>query len=116
MRTLITGINGFVGRHLTTFLQRERPQHHLFGTAIESDLLPGVDGWDLDLCDEENTRKLIQTVKPEVIFHLAAQAFVPRSFEYPWETLQNNIPRPVEPPGSMPVSGHQTTDRRHQLG
>ena len=32
-----------------------------------------------------------KTVKPEVIFHLAAQAFVPRSFEYPWETLQNNI-------------------------
>ena len=30
-------------------------------------------------------------MKPEVIFHLAAQAFVPRSFEKPWETLQNNI-------------------------
>ena len=91
MRTLITGINGFVGRHLTTFLQRERPQHHLFGSAIESGLPPGVNGWELDLCEAESTRKLIQAVKPGVIFHLAAQTFVPRSFENPWETLQNNI-------------------------
>lgn len=91
MRTLITGINGFVGRHLAAFLKRERPQHHLFGTAIESGLPPGVDGWKLDLCEKESTRKLIKAVKPDVIFHLAAQAFVPRSFEYPWETLQNNI-------------------------
>ncbi|MCY3836864.1 MAG: GDP-mannose 4,6-dehydratase [Anaerolineaceae bacterium] len=91
MRILITGVNGFVGRHLATHLQRERPQQRLFGTALEGDWAPGIAGRQLDLCDEASTRQLIDEIKPNVIYHLAAQAFVPRSFEYPWETLENNI-------------------------
>lgn len=91
MRILITGVNGFVGRHLSAHLQRERPQQRLFGTALEGDWSAGIEGRQLNLCDEASTHKLIDEIKPNVIYHLAAQAFVPRSFESPWETLQNNI-------------------------
>ena len=91
MRVLITGVNGFVGRHLSTFLQRERPQQYLYGTALGSRLPPGISGRELDLCDEAGACDLIREVQPDVIYHLAAQAFVPRSFEDPWGTLQNNI-------------------------
>lgn len=91
MRTLITGVNGFVGRHLTTYLQRERPQQCLFGTTLGSGLPTGICGCELDLSDQSRTLDFIREVKPDVIYHLAAQAFVPRSFENPWETLQNNI-------------------------
>ena len=91
MRVLITGVNGFVGRHLSTFLQRERPQQFLYGTALGSRLPPGISGSELDLRDEAGALDFIREVRPDVIYHLAAQAFVPRSFEDPWETLQNNI-------------------------
>src|SRR5690606_30744134 len=46
----------------------------------------------LDLRDEKAVQHLIQVTQPDHIYHLAAQAFVPRSFEAPWETLENNIP------------------------
>ena len=44
-----------------------------------------------DLKQPDAVEHLLADVKPDVIYHLAAQAFVPRSFEDPWETLENNI-------------------------
>lgn len=44
-----------------------------------------------DLTDREATHALLRQVDPNQIFHLAAQAFVPLSFEDPWGTLENNI-------------------------
>jgi GDP-4-dehydro-6-deoxy-D-mannose reductase len=34
---------------------------------------------------------LVEEFEPDVIFHLAAQSFVPSSFADPWDTLENNI-------------------------
>ena len=34
---------------------------------------------------------LFATVRPDCVFHLAAQAFVPTSWQDPWSTLANNI-------------------------
>jgi GDP-4-dehydro-6-deoxy-D-mannose reductase len=45
----------------------------------------------LDIRDEAAVFSLIEAVKPDQIFHLAGQPFVPRSFEDPWDTLDNNI-------------------------
>jgi GDP-4-dehydro-6-deoxy-D-mannose reductase len=36
-------------------------------------------------------RALLEQTAPDVIFHLAAQAFVPVSWQDPWDTLENNI-------------------------
>jgi GDP-4-dehydro-6-deoxy-D-mannose reductase len=33
----------------------------------------------------------VEEIKPDYIFHLAAQSFVPSSFVDPWDTLENNI-------------------------
>jgi GDP-4-dehydro-6-deoxy-D-mannose reductase len=34
---------------------------------------------------------IVSQVRPDCIFHLAAQSFIPTSFEHPWDTLENNI-------------------------
>ena len=95
MTTLITGISGFVGRHLTRHLLASGYDVH--GTIIaDTDRLPeyveaGINLYELDLTDPGRVHELIADIKPDHIFHLAAQAFVPRSLQDPWETLGNNI-------------------------
>ncbi len=94
MRFLITGAGGFVGLHLAAYLDRVKPRAQLFGTTLfpTERVHPAVDENRLiDLKDYEKVRALLAHCWPDAIFHLAAQAFVPRSFEDPWETLENNI-------------------------
>jgi GDP-4-dehydro-6-deoxy-D-mannose reductase len=95
MRTLITGINGFVGGHLAEWLL------HLGGWDIwgVSRTLPlhlarlndAVRPVQADLCDAGVVRQVIDQVRPEVVFHLAGQTFVPDSFNHPANTLTTNI-------------------------
>jgi GDP-4-dehydro-6-deoxy-D-mannose reductase len=92
MRVLITGAGGFVGYHLAEHLKTTSDELH--GTVFTGGAErchPVVKTHTLDLRDTDAVRELIDTVRPQRIYHLAAQAFVPRSFEAPWETLQNNI-------------------------
>lgn len=94
MRILITGSGGFVGHHLATHLGSSRPAATLCGTTLFPDetVSPSINlKRQTDLKDYEQVSQLLGDFAPDVIFHLAAQAFVPRSFEDPWETLENNI-------------------------
>ncbi len=94
MRVLITGAGGFVGNHLAAHLGQAQPNARLFGTTLfESEAVhPAIsDNRLIDLKDEAQARDLLADCRPDAVYHLAAQAFVPRSFEAPWETLENNI-------------------------
>ena len=94
MRILITGAGGFVGHHLANYLGNSQPAANLCGTTLFPDetVSPAIEHTrQIDLKEPRQVRDLLQAFAPEVIFHLAAQAFVPRSFEDPWETLENNI-------------------------
>ena len=94
MRVLITGAGGFVGNHLAAHLGQAQPDAQLFGTTLfESEAVhPAIgDNRLIDLKDQAQTRDLLADCRPDAVYHLAAQAFVPRSFEAPWETLENNI-------------------------
>lgn len=44
-----------------------------------------------DLRDRESVQRIIQEVRPDLVFHLAAQAHVPTSFADPAGTLVDNI-------------------------
>ena len=94
MRVLITGAGGFVGRHLAAHLAAVEADASLVGTTLLSGerVHPAVgESRQIDLCDTDAAQALLADCRPQVIYHLAAQAFVPRSFEAPWETLENNI-------------------------
>ena len=93
MRILITGAGGFVGGHLARYLAATTSYADIHGTTLPDSVteLPGITLHPLQLKDLDQTCALIERVRPDHIYHLAAQAFVPRSFEDPWETLENNI-------------------------
>lgn len=79
-RILITGAGGFVGRHLIEALEKG-----VFGPAEA--LLPDA-AWDIR--DLDAARQTVARTVPDAVIHLAAQSFVPRSFEDPAETLAIN--------------------------
>lgn len=94
MRVLITGAGGFVGGHLITHLKTAQPTVVLHGTRLFESEQPHHlldNSTAIDLKQYSHVKQLLEDFRPEQIYHLAAQAFVPRSFEDPWETLENNI-------------------------
>lgn len=98
MRALITGITGFAGSHLADYLLAEHPDVEVYGTRRWRSRMENVDhlGDRVNLveCDLNDATAVLSTlgeVRPEVIFHLAAQSFVPTSWKAPAETLSTNI-------------------------
>ncbi len=94
MRVLITGITGFVGKHLAEHLLAQG-HHELWGlTRAPGRLAPALAAYITevvaDLNDAEATAQAIATAQPAVIYHLAGQAFVPESFRDPAATLNAN--------------------------
>ena len=72
-RVLVTGLNGFTGRHLTSVLQRAGYEVH--GT-IRSDEAPDATHHVADLSDVTALRAVIDRVAPRHVVHLAAISFV----------------------------------------
>jgi GDP-mannose 4,6-dehydratase len=98
MRALITGITGFVGSHLAEYLLANQPQTEVFGIKRWRSpkdnirhLLDRVSLHDCDLRDLASLISVFGQVKPDVVFHLAAQSFVPSSFVAPADTLECNV-------------------------
>lgn len=77
MLTMITGHDGFVGRHMQNLLHA----------------LPFVNdaGRPIDLCDPDSIRSALKNKQPEAIIHLAAQSNVPEAFHHPLKTYQVNF-------------------------
>jgi GDP-4-dehydro-6-deoxy-D-mannose reductase len=70
---LITGVNGFCGRHLVKRLLSEGVDQ-IYGTDIASG--PGnhiglAAYFQVDISDEAQTSQLLRTIRPDSIFHLA---------------------------------------------
>ncbi len=96
-KVLITGVTGFVGKHLALHLLSQK-SYEVIGTyRSESSLASVGDVKDqmqlkkVDLNEADAVESLLLSIKPDVIFHLAAQASSSKSFAIPVETLTNNI-------------------------
>jgi GDP-4-dehydro-6-deoxy-D-mannose reductase len=97
-RVLITGITGMAGSHLAEYILEDHPDHKIYATKRWRsplnnivDIESQVNLVDCDLTDPSGVRTLIEDVKPNLIFHLAAQSFVPTSWTNPVATLTDNI-------------------------
>ena len=90
MRVLITGITGFVGRHLRSLLRP--PDDSVFGTSYPDKPLPSeADVFFLDMRWERDVYEIVKDVKPEAVYHLAALSNVGHSWEKRRETLETNL-------------------------
>lgn len=93
---LITGIAGFVGRHLTRAL-RESSDAPIFGTIMsQAEVTPDnpIEGAELIECrleDRAGVEAAVRQVEPGVVYHLAAQSSVPASLSDPIGTFDANV-------------------------
>ena len=96
-KILITGITGFVGSHLADYILANSPEVQISGLARwrapKDNIKHILDKITLeygDLLDLPSLKTLLSGQKPDVIFHLAAQSYVPFSFTAPVATLNAN--------------------------
>ncbi|EFM08689.1 NAD-dependent epimerase/dehydratase [Paenibacillus curdlanolyticus YK9] len=96
LKALITGISGFVGSHMAEYLlaegvdvvgtirQRSRMDHI---AHIQKD----IHLVECELRDPLSVEQLMEKERPDYVFHLAAQSFVPTSWNSPIDTIHNNV-------------------------
>ena len=99
-RVLITGISGSGGSYLAEYIAKYQPHVEVHGlsrwhsTASSENLRAiahKVNLHEADLMDSGSVMGVIQQVRPDAIFHLAAHANVRASFITPHAVLANNI-------------------------
>jgi GDP-4-dehydro-6-deoxy-D-mannose reductase len=98
VRALITGYTGFAGSHLADYILKNHPDVEVFGikrwrsrTENVEHLAGKVKVLHCDLRDAVSVHNVLKEVKPDRIFHLAAQSFVPTSWEAPSDTVTTNV-------------------------
>ena len=98
-RVLVTGNTGFKGSWLTSWLLAMGAEVHGLsnGKVTEPSMYDeaGLEGkltqhW-LDIRDREAMTEIFKKVNPEIVFHLAAQAIVSKSYDDPVDTLSTNV-------------------------
>jgi len=98
MRALITGMTGFAGSHLAEYLLAEHPDVEVYGTHRWRSRMENIEHLrskvkllEADLRDYTSMHAALERSRPDVIFHLAAQSFVPSSWTAPNDTLTTNV-------------------------
>jgi GDP-4-dehydro-6-deoxy-D-mannose reductase len=98
MKVLITGVTGMAGSHLADLLLAQEPKVEIFGTKRWRSQTANIDHLvgqaqfiDCDLTDASACDELLGRIRPDYIFHLAAQSFVPESWKSPRATIVDNV-------------------------
>lgn len=94
-KAFITGITGFAGSHLAELLLEG--DYKVFGTARPRSKTDNIDHLrgkieleDADLLDSHSLYSILTKIKPDYLFHLAAQSFVQSSWASPATTMEVN--------------------------
>jgi GDP-4-dehydro-6-deoxy-D-mannose reductase len=85
MRALVTGASGFVGRYLVEALRRDGSDVVACGGPHDS-----AEYHRIDLAALPSLRSALDAARPDVVFHLAAQTFVPASLQSPLDVYETN--------------------------
>ena len=102
-RVLVTGADGFMGSHLTEKLLDAGARVSIFvrgnsTTGTTQYTLKNIKHREKELDDiltgniaSVDSKELVIKNNPEIIFHLAADAYVPNSFDHPIEVMETNV-------------------------
>ncbi|MEQ8235797.1 MAG: CDP-glucose 4,6-dehydratase [Syntrophomonadaceae bacterium] len=98
-KVLVTGHTGFKGTWLSIWLKALGAE--VIGYALPPDTNPSVfkvtelagkiTHLEADIRDPKEIAKVVEAYRPEIVFHLAAQPLVRRSYELPHLTYETNI-------------------------
>ncbi len=98
MKALITGISGFAGSHLAEYLLNHVKDAQVFGiikwrSRLDNinHLLHRITLHECDIRDAFAVKTVLEAIRPDLIFHLAAQSYVPFSWRAPAETIATNV-------------------------
>ncbi|MGG1399780.1 GDP-mannose 4,6-dehydratase [Bacillus salipaludis] len=86
MKALITGITGFVGKHLEAFLKNKAD---VYGTSRSKRSEKHI--FEVNFRSEKNFIELLKTIKPTHIFHLAGLSNVKDSWNNKAAFIQGNV-------------------------
>ncbi|WP_345972454.1 GDP-mannose 4,6-dehydratase [Sulfurimonas diazotrophicus] len=102
-KALITGFTGQVGSQMADFLLEktdydvvgmmrwQEPMENIYHLTEQINNKERISVYYADLNDYAAMARMLKDIRPDVIFHLAAQSFPKTSFNIPIETLQTNI-------------------------
>ena len=94
MRILVTGVGGFAGSHLADALLKVS-EAEVWGVLLTGNSPPYLDSRArtvvANLNNPAEVQAVLAAIRPEQIYHLAGQAYVPQSWADPWETLETNL-------------------------
>ncbi|WP_166243645.1 CDP-glucose 4,6-dehydratase [Paenibacillus turpanensis] len=98
-KVLVTGHTGFKGSWLSLWLHQMGAE--VIGFSLYPDQKPNmfealkmnqlVNSIYGNICDRDKVIEVMNVCKPEIVFHLAAQALVRDSYENPFDTYQTNV-------------------------
>jgi len=98
-KVLVTGHTGFKGSWLTLWLHRIGAK--VYGLSLDplqpnslfdsANVIECCKHYIIDIRDRHSVESLFKDVKPDVVFHLAAQPLVRMSYKLPIQTFETNI-------------------------
>jgi GDP-4-dehydro-6-deoxy-D-mannose reductase len=95
MKALITGITGFAGSHLADYLLGKG--YEVWGlarwrsdTSNIAHIQDKLNIVEADMNDAHSLYSAVKQASPDEIYHLAAQSFVPTSWNVPADTMRTN--------------------------
>tara|TARA_B100000989_G_scaffold247533_1_gene194866 strand:- start:205 stop:597 length:393 start_codon:yes stop_codon:yes gene_type:complete len=91
-KILVTGSEGFIGKHLIRKLIGKNV--NLFASYYKNKKLKSFKNLKFIKCDfryENQIKNLIKRVSPDIIFHLAAKSHPTYSFRNPIQTMETNV-------------------------
>jgi GDP-4-dehydro-6-deoxy-D-mannose reductase len=94
MRALITGVTGFAGSHLAECCAAHGAEVIGLGRRqlSDEDVPPGLSGYlAADLLDRGAAERVLHEAPPDIVFHLAAEASVARSWQDPAGAVLCNV-------------------------
>jgi GDP-4-dehydro-6-deoxy-D-mannose reductase len=90
-RILVTGCSGFLASHLLKLLQRE-PRNKIFGiTEVPGFIFPDIEVFQVDIRRRGDIAQMLEIIRPEITFHLAAVASVGFAWKNPEITYDVNF-------------------------
>ena len=99
VRTLVSGASGFIGAHLTWRLIQEGAQVFALVGKNQPDNLPiflkgqidKVNLWKADLRNYADLRSIVEKIRPQKVYHLAAFVNLERTFSNVQRCIETNI-------------------------